>query len=207
MFTPILVAYPGSPDKPHGNVHTHSDVPSPTHAHGPGVTGAIQSVAEEIALTLRTQGLETDVRDLGAISSLEPYRAVVLGAGFVAGAWQRAAREFMSCYREELIALPVAVFALAPSLPDPMDSGGRRVLLEELAQYRWLHPIAAEVFRVDGALHATEHPTEVALLNGSSHGTPTGTVGMKPDAGTAGHEDVLAWAHLVARLLIPAPTR
>jgi hypothetical protein len=120
---------------------------------------------------------------------------------FEAGTWQGAARQFMSRYRDALIALPVAVFALAPELPDPMDSGGRRVLLEELAQYRWLHPIAAEVFRIEDATPPHVRPAEAVTMNGARHGTRTGSVG----AGS--HDQVRSWAHLVARLLIPAPAR
>lgn len=182
MFTPILVTYPGSFD----DSHEQADVHGHGHSREPG-SGAIRRVAEEIALTLRGEGLETEMHDLHALPPLAPYRSVVLGAPFVTGSWQGATRAFISRSRDALIALPVAVFALAPENPDPIESGSRRELLEELARYRWLHPIAAEVFRL-----------ESAAVTGNGNGA---------GAGPVDHEVVRAWAHLVARLLIPAPAR
>lgn len=163
MFTPILMAFGGDND-------------------------VTREVAEEIAATLREELLETDVRPLRTVSGLEGYGTVMLGAPMLDGRWDDDAREFLVRHRTELIALPVAVFAMAPPSVDPEDmASDRGELLEELAQLRWLHPIAANLFR------AASRPE--ASVNG--HGSPNGSArAFDVDA-------VRTWARWVATVLHP----
>lgn len=169
MFTPILMTFGGD-------------------------DGATRGVAEEIAAILREEELETEVRPLHTVSSLEGYGTVMLGAPIDDGQWNAGAREFLRAHRAELIALPVAVFATAPPSAGPEDMvNDRGELLEELAQLRWLHPIAADLFR------GTARPvmaTAGASRNG--YGSPNGKAqGFDVDA-------VRTWARWVARVLQPA---
>jgi menaquinone-dependent protoporphyrinogen IX oxidase len=184
MFTPILMTFAGSDDD----------------------DDAMRGVAISIATMLREEGLETDVRDLRIMTSLAPYRAVILGAPFSDGAWHGAARQFLGHFRDALIALPVAVFALGPEMPDPMDRGGRRELLEELATYRWLHPIAAEMFREVTPALPVPLTAPLPVVTGAVNGA-TAMERQAANARPIDHDEVRAWARLVARLLIPAPAR
>ena len=147
-----------------------------------------REVAEEIAATLREELLETEVRPLHAVSGLEGYGTVVLGAPMTGGRWDDDARAFLLQHRTELIALPVAVFATSPPSVDPEDmASDRGELLEELSQLRWLHPIAADMFRRRGQ--------PAASTNG--HGSPNGSAqAFDVDA-------VRTWARWVARVLHP----
>lgn len=168
MFTPILMTFGGE-------------------------DGATRSVAEEIAAILREEELETEVRPLHTVSRLEGYGTVMLGAPIANGHWDAGARDFLTTHRTELIALPVAVFATAPPSADPEDMvNDRGELLEELAQLRWLHPIAADLFR------GTRRPTAVGR-SANGHGSPNGKAhAFDVDA-------VRTWARWVARVLQPAP--
>lgn len=169
MFTPILMTFGGD-------------------------DGATREVAEEIAAILREEQLETEVRPLHTISGLDGYGTVMLGAAIVDGQWDPNARAFLLAHRTELIALPVAVFATAPPNAGPEDMvSDRSELLEELAHLRWLHPIAADLFRGTGRQVRT---TVGASHNG--HGSPNGKApGFDLDA-------VRTWARWVARVLQPA---
>lgn len=168
MFTPILMTFGGAND-------------------------ATREVAEEIAAILREELLETELRPLHSVSGLTGYGTVMLGAPITDGHWDEDARAFLIAHRTELIALPVAVFATAPPSVDPEDMASNRgELLEELAQLRWLHPIAADLFR--------EAKRPVASPVGTStngHGSPNGVAhAFDVDA-------VRTWARWVARVLHP----
>ncbi len=123
MFTPILVLFAGD-------------------------AAVTRRIAEEIAATLREEGLATEMRPLAAVRDLAGFGTVVLGAPFEAGRWAAEARAFLSAQKSALIQLPVAVFANAtPGEPRAAVENDREELLNELAQIRWLHPIAAGMFR------------------------------------------------------------
>lgn len=168
MFTPILMAFAGDGD-------------------------VTREVAEEIAAILREEMLETEVRPLHLVSGLEGFGTVMLGAPITDGHWDAPAHEFLMAHRRELIALPVAVFATAPPSVDPEDmASDRGELLEELAQLRWLHPIAADLFR------EARRPAAVVSANG--HGSLNGSVA----AAAFDVDAVRTWARWVARVLQPA---
>ena len=167
MFTPILMTFGGDDD-------------------------ATREVAEEIAAILREEELETEVRPLRTVSRLEGYGTVMLGAPIADGRWDAGARDFLTTHRTELIALPVAVFATATPSADPEDMvNDRGELLEELAQLRWLHPIAADLFRKAGRPAGMTVSTNG---NGSRNGSSPGF----------DLEAVRTWARWVARVLQPA---
>lgn len=171
-----------------------SPVNTPILTIVPGNDIAARGVAGEIVATLREEALETELHELGARPSLDRYGAVVIGASLDAGARQVLPRQFLMHHRARLISLPVAAFAVARdglAPPDAIDD--RHVLLEELARYRWLHPIAADVFRVPVP------DAHVVAGNGTRPGftLPPG-IDLEP---------VRSWARLVARLLTPVAAR
>lgn len=78
-------------------------------------SGSTGEVAQAIAGELGRRGQVVEVRRLEEVTSLEGYRAVVVGAPMIFG-WQRAARRFVKTHREALGKLPVAYFATAMRL-------------------------------------------------------------------------------------------
>lgn len=162
MFTPILMTFGGD------------DL-------------ATRQVAETIAATFRAEGLATEVRPLDTVATLDGFGMVVVGGPFDGSRWDDAARAFLVANRAALIAMPVAVFATGTGLDGPDgEVCNREGLLEELAQLRWLHPIAADMFCMG---------TRRGLAASNGHGVP-------PD-----QEAAQRWARLVAQVLLPAAMR
>jgi menaquinone-dependent protoporphyrinogen oxidase len=71
--------------------------------------GSTREVAETIAKVVGGEArLAADVDDLAR------YDAVVLGGGIYMGRWHKDARGFVRRFRQELLEVPVALFALGP---------------------------------------------------------------------------------------------
>jgi menaquinone-dependent protoporphyrinogen oxidase len=76
--------------------------------------GSTQEVAESIGATLRVRGLITAVRPAEEVDDISEYGGVVLGGGIYMGRWHPEARRFARRFADELVELPVALFALGP---------------------------------------------------------------------------------------------
>lgn len=111
--------------------------------------GSTREVAEAVAAALGEHGLETDLRPLKDVRSLEEYGAVVVGAALYMYRWHREARRFLSRHRKALMERPVAIFTLGP-VHDPRDEeeweGSQEQLDKQLANVPWLEPVAVELF-------------------------------------------------------------
>lgn len=110
--------------------------------------GSTQEVAETVAATLREGGLEVELQPMCQVRSLTQYQAVVLGAPLYMMHWHKDARRFLAQHRAALTERPVAVFALGP-LPNTDEQGWqacRDQLQKELDRFRWLRPVALELF-------------------------------------------------------------
>lgn len=111
--------------------------------------GSTQEVAEAIASTLREVGLTVVVRPLRDVKSLDGFDAIVIGAALYMHHWHKDAQRFLSRFRKELSARPVAVFALGP-VRDPHNEDewqdSRDQLQGALAEAPWLTPIAVQLF-------------------------------------------------------------
>ena len=111
--------------------------------------GSTQEVAEAVAAALREGGLETDVRPLKEVRSLEGYGAVVVGSALYMLRWPRDVRRFLSRHRKALMERPIAIFTLGP-VHDPRDEeewqSSRDQLNKQLAKFPWLEPVAVELF-------------------------------------------------------------
>ncbi len=79
------------------------------------MSGSTVGVAAAVAQQLASHGVQTDVLPLDKVSSLEPYKAVVIGAPMVMG-WHRAALKFLSVHHQAFQHIPVAIFATAMRL-------------------------------------------------------------------------------------------
>lgn len=79
------------------------------------MAGSTREVAQAVGDTLAASGAQVDVLPVEAVSSLDGYAGVVLGAPMILG-WHRAARGFLKQHRVALQHLPLAVFVLAMKL-------------------------------------------------------------------------------------------
>jgi menaquinone-dependent protoporphyrinogen oxidase len=82
--------------------------------------GATAEIAQAIARTLTTAGLEVDIQRAGRVRSLERYRAVVLGSAVYAGRWRRDALRVLR--RSELGEREVWLFSSGPVGEDKGDA-------------------------------------------------------------------------------------
>ncbi len=109
--------------------------------------GSTREVAEDIAQTLRAEGLEVDVRPARDVRSLEGVQAIVLGGPLYMFHLLADVHRFLARHQVALCALPVAIFALGPwnNKEEELQSG-RDQLAKELAKYPWLHTMSTTVF-------------------------------------------------------------
>jgi menaquinone-dependent protoporphyrinogen oxidase len=110
------------------------------------IYGSTQEVAERIATTLREQGLEVDLEPIKQVRSIDPYRAVVLGAPLYMFHWHKDALKFLARHRAALAHKPVAIFALGPiNNVEKEFQEARTQLDKELAKFEWLTPVTIEI--------------------------------------------------------------
>src|SRR5512134_329424 len=109
--------------------------------------GSTQEVAESVAATLREAGLKVDLRLMSQVESLDQYEAVVLVAAIYNAKWHAEVHQFLARHQAALAQHPVVIFTLGPlSSSASAMRNSRRQLDKELAKYRWLKPVAVEVF-------------------------------------------------------------
>jgi menaquinone-dependent protoporphyrinogen oxidase len=86
--------------------------------------GSTSDIAATIAGELRTMGIGAETRDLGAVTDLGRYDAVVLGSAVYMGRWLPEATAFVDRHRTALAAIPVWLFSSGPLGADrPLPPG------------------------------------------------------------------------------------
>jgi len=164
--------------------------------------GSTREVAEAVAAILSEKGLDVDLQPLQKVGSLEPYRAVVLGAPLFIGHWHKDARSFLARHQESLAKVPVALFTLGPIKKDEKDWAEVQAQLDkELAKYPWLKPVATELFggKYDPAKLRFPMKLLVAMPASPLHHMPASDV--------RDWEKIRAWAAGLARQLRPGKSR
>ena len=86
--------------------------------------GATQGIAERIGATLKTAGLDVDVRPAASVASLEEYDAFVLGSAAYMFHWLKDASNLVRRNRRVLRDKPVWLFSSGP-IGGPTDEKGR----------------------------------------------------------------------------------
>lgn len=79
-------------------------------------SGATAEVATAIGAALVAPDVAVDVLPVGAVPSLEPYDAVIVGSCIRAGHWLREAAEFVARYQDTLEQKPVAYFTVCMTM-------------------------------------------------------------------------------------------
>ncbi len=83
--------------------------------------GATRGIAEHIGKTLKSAGLDVDVRPVGQAGDLAPYAALVLGSAVYMAQWREDAIAFLEANEKWLSQHPVWLFSSGPlGLGDPL---------------------------------------------------------------------------------------
>ncbi len=80
--------------------------------------GSTAEVAEAIGDELRKAGATVDVRPVGEVQDLSPYRAAVIGSPIYMGKWLPEPQVFIEKNQQRLRAIPVAYFAVGLTVTD-----------------------------------------------------------------------------------------
>jgi menaquinone-dependent protoporphyrinogen oxidase len=97
--------------------------------------GATREIAETIARVLDEHGVPADLVDVGEVSDVGRYDAVVLGSAVYMGQWLKQAHSFVDAHAGELAERPTWLFSSGPIVgdppkPDPADEAAGRHALE-----------------------------------------------------------------------------
>jgi menaquinone-dependent protoporphyrinogen oxidase len=86
--------------------------------------GATTEIGQVIESSIRSGGLEVELRRIDEVTTLAPYDAVVIGSGVYSGHWMRPAREFVEIHEGDLKQLPLWFFSSGPvgDPPKPLEN-------------------------------------------------------------------------------------
>lgn len=76
--------------------------------------GSTEGIARAIAGQLEGSGFAVSLRETGAVESLAPFDALVLGSAVYMGSWLQGARRFVERHRDRLPGMPVWLFSSGP---------------------------------------------------------------------------------------------
>ena len=110
-------------------------------------SGSTQEVAEDIAATLRQQGIAVDLHPVREVQALSGYSAVVLGAPLYMFRWHKDAHRFLARFQRDLThGLPIAIFGGGPIEDTAEQWRDRRSDLDqEVAKHPWLTPVSVQL--------------------------------------------------------------
>jgi len=158
--------------------------------------GSTHEVAEQVAATLRENGLEVDLQPARRVETVDEYRAVVLGTPLYIGRWLKDARRFLTQHQEALQKRPVAVFSLGPTREGEEEwEAVRGQLDEQLVGFPWLEPVAVALFggRYD--------PIKLGLFHRMLASLPASPLYQMPASDVRDWERIEAWATDLAATL------
>jgi menaquinone-dependent protoporphyrinogen oxidase len=167
--------------------------------------GATQGIAERIAETLRTAGIDADVRPAASVKDLGGYDAFVIGSAAYMFHWLKEASQFVRRHRAVLATKPVWLFSSGPLGTEPTDAQGRdqkvAAVPKEMAEL--VEAVRARGQRVFfGAYERDRKPIGlserfVSLMPATRDALPSGDFRDWPE--------IEAWAASIARDLKPVP--
>ncbi len=163
-------------------------------------TGTTAGVAEVIGQVLAEDGTAVEVRPVGEVSDLSPYRAVVVGSAIQGAQWLPEALQFVRDHRAALAARPFAAFLVCMTL-----AMTNKDYHDEVA--KWLQPVRDLVEPVSmglfaGALDISQVPGFRARLNFRI----SVRLGVWSEGDHRNWDDIRAWAEELRPLLTAAGT-
>ncbi len=113
--------------------------------------GATRGIAEHIAATLESAGLDVALRPADGAGSVVAYDAFVIGSAAYMGSWLGDASAFVRRYHDVLASRPVWLFSSGPTGSAAVDAKGRDQLIasepKEFAEFaRTIRPRGERVF-------------------------------------------------------------
>ncbi len=162
--------------------------------------GATQGIAERIAETLRTDGLEAELLPVNAAGDLDRYDACIVGSAVYMFHWLKEAAKFLQRNQATLAARPVWLFSSGPLGDETVDAKGQDPLVVSAPK---------EIGQLEAAVHARDHRVFFgAFQRGKPIGFGERVVSVIPAARTAFPEgdfrdwqDIESWARGIAREL------
>lgn len=165
--------------------------------------GATQGIAERIAETLRSGGLDAEARPAASIKSLAGYDAFVIGSAAYMFHWLKEGTELVRRNRRVLAEKPVWLFSSGPLGTEPTNAKG---------QDQKVAAVPKEITELSEAVNARDHrvffgayerdrkPIGLAerfmsLMPAAKEGLPEGDFRDWPE--------IEAWAAGIARELLP----
>lgn len=107
--------------------------------------GSTADVAMFIGKTLAERGMNTDVKPMADVVSLDGYSSVVIGSGVRAGKLYSAAVKFVKKHKDGLAQVPAAAFVVCLTMKDDTPENRKTAAA-------FLDPIRAEISLVDAGL-------------------------------------------------------
>ena len=114
--------------------------------------GAATSTSEEIAQTLRQEGVDVEVVNAKEqkIKDISPFNLVIVGSGIQIDRWTGEPEDFLKKFQKELPTKKLALFVCCGSAtdntkPEAPERARRKYLEEKAAKYH-LQPIALGLF-------------------------------------------------------------
>jgi menaquinone-dependent protoporphyrinogen oxidase len=159
--------------------------------------GATQGIAEQIAETLRTRGLDVTLRAVAQAADPSSFDAFVVGSAAYMNHWLGDAAGFVRRHRAVLASRPLWLFSSGPIGTDVVGGRDLRVASEpaEFAEFREaLHPRGDRVFF--GAYDVTGPP--VGLVDRIVRVLPASWRAAIPSGDFRDWADIDAWATAIA---------
>jgi len=153
--------------------------------------GATMEIGQVIEASLRSGGLDAEIKRIEDVASLGPYDAFVLGSGVYAGHWMRPAREFTDIHEGELKEKPVWLFSSGPvgDPPKPLENPAEVAGLVKRLGGRGHRLFAG---RIEGSDLAISEKALVALVRA-------------PDGDFRPWSEIASWAESIAEQLQEPP--
>ncbi len=151
--------------------------------------GSTREIGTAIARVLEAFGVQVDVLDPKAVTSVEPYDGVILGSAIYAGRWLASARELVEREEDNLRDRRVWLLSSGPigSPPRPAVPPAEAVAIAE-------------------RLNAVDHQVLEGRLDRSRLGLAErvrATAAGVPAGDYRPWDDVLEWARWIAATLVP----
>ena len=94
--------------------------------------GSTKEIAEAIGRQLSEAGLTVNVNDVGEVSDLAQYDAVILGSAVYMGNWLESARQLATEHAGDLLSRPTWLFSSGPTGDPPRPSADKAVSIDPI---------------------------------------------------------------------------
>lgn len=108
--------------------------------------GSTAEVAEAIGDELRKAGVDVDVRPVGEVQDLSPYRAAVIGSPIYMGKWLPEPQVFIEKNQQRLRTIPVAYFSVGLTVTDRSPEILRKAEASMDAVRMLVNPVEVGIF-------------------------------------------------------------